>query len=121
MSTQNPLVFIFLLILISSCGINHANMQNINNNLTNVELSNKNFIVLDRVSGEATTTYILGIGGKSQKAMLQQAMSQMYSNANLSGSAKALINVTLESHTSYMIVYSRTTYIASGNVVEFIK
>lgn len=78
-------------------------------------------MVLDRVSGEATATYIFGIGGKSHKALLQDAMAEMYGNANLSGSAKALINITYETHTTTIIVYSRTTYTASGNVIEFLK
>jgi hypothetical protein len=113
--------FIFLLAVLSGCGFNHANMQNVNNNVTNVELSGKNFIVLDRVSGEATATYIFGIGGKSHKALLQDALARMYNNANLSGSAKALINVTFESHTTTIIIYSKTTYTASGNIIEFLK
>lgn len=120
-TVQKLLLTIAFLIMLSSCGFNHANMLNINNNLTNVELSSKNFMVLDRVSGEATATYILGIGGKSHKSLLQDAMSRMYNNANLSGNAKALINVTYETHTTTIIVYSRTTYTASGNVIEFLK
>ena len=112
---------IILLLLFTGCGFNHAVMENYNSNLTNVELSSKNFIVLDRITGESTATYIFGIGGKSHKALLQDAMTKLYNNANLNGGAKALVNVTYETHTSTVIIYSKKTLTASGNVIEFTK
>ncbi len=118
---NSPLLVITFLVLFSGCGFNHATIENYNTNLTNVELSNKNFIILDRISGESTATYIFGIGGKSHKALLQEAMAQLYNNANLNGSAKALVNVAYESHTTTIIIYSKKTLTASANVIEFTK
>ena len=121
MKTFKILSIVFLTsILMTSCGIHSAMVRNINNNTTNVELSKKNFKVIDRVSGKSTATYVFGIGGLSNKALIEKAKTKMLENANLIGGAKAIINLTTESHISivYYFFFQRTVTV-SGHIVEF--
>ncbi len=121
MKTFKILSIVFLTsILMTSCGIHSAMVGNINNNTTNVELSKKNFKVIDRVSGKSTATYVFGIGGLSNKALIEKAKTEMLENANLIGGAKAIINLTTESHISivYPFFFQRTVTV-SGHIVEF--
>lgn len=106
----------------TSCGIHSAMVGNINNNTTNVELSKKNFKVIDRVSGQSTATYVFGIGGLSNKALIEKAKTKMLENANLTGSSKAIINVTTESHNTLVVpfLYQKTVTV-SAHIIEFIE
>lgn len=109
-------------ILMTSCGIHSARVGNINNNTTNVELSKKNFKVIDRVSGQSTATYILGIGGLSNKELIEKAKTKMLENANLTGSSKAIINVTTESHNTLVVpFFYQKTVTVSAHIIEFIE
>jgi hypothetical protein len=114
------IVFFMTSILMTSCGIHSAMFANINNNVTHVELSKKNFEVVEKVSGKSTATYVLGIGGLSNKALIENAKSDMLKYVDFLGYSRALINVTTESHIS--IVYPfffRRTITVSGYIVEF--
>lgn len=105
--------------VITSCGGSASIMTNSSTNQTNVELSKKNFNILGNVSGVSTNTYVLGIGGMSNKALLEKAKSNMMTSANLSGS-KALINITYDKHINgFFPFFSKVTITASANVVEF--
>lgn len=102
-----------------SCGGSASSMLNTTNNQTTVELSRKNFNIVNKVSGKSTNTYILGIGGMANKALLEKAKNEMMNNANLSGS-KSVINITFDKHINgFFPFYSKVTYTASGYVVEF--
>ena len=106
--------------LMTSCGIHSARVGNLNSNVTNVELSKKNFKVVDKVSGTSTATYIFGIRGHSNKALIEKAKSKMLENANLIGGARAIINLTTESHISIIYpIYFKRTITVSGHIVEF--
>jgi len=115
-------IIILTSILMTSCGIHSAMVGNINNNNTNVELSKKNFKVIEKVSGNSTATYVFGIGGLSNKALIEKAKFKMLENANLIGGSKAIINWTTESHISivYPFFYQKTITV-SGHIVEFIE
>ena len=112
---------VFLIsILITGCGFHSSLVGNINNNTTNVELSKKNFKVIDKISGSSTATYILGFGGLSNKALIENAKAKILENANLTGSSKAIINVTTESHFSFFVpFYFQKTITVSAHVIEF--
>lgn len=106
--------------IFSSCGIHTANILNQNSNLTNVELNRKNFVVVQEVMGQSTAVYVLGIGGISNKNLINRAKSEMVRNANLVGTSRAIINVTMENHD--IIVgpfYMKRTVTVSGHVIEF--
>jgi len=108
-----------LTLILTSCGASSSSMANATNNQTTVELSKKNFNVLGKVTGKSTNTYILGVGGMSNKALLEKAKNNMMENANLSGS-KALINITYDKHyNGFAPFYSVVTITASAYIVEF--
>ena len=104
---------------ITSCGGSSSLMSNTSASQTTVELSKKNFNILGKVSGKSSNTYVFGIGGMSNKALLEQAKNNMMANANLSGS-KAVINITYDKHfNGFAPFYSSVTITASAYIVEF--
>lgn len=113
------LAIITISIFMSSCGIQHAFVLNTTGNVTNVELSKKNFKVAGKVSGSSTAKYIFGIGGISKKALIENAKSEMLLNANLEGAAKAVVNVTIEEDFTFYLVYIKRTVKVSGHIIEF--
>ncbi len=82
--------------LLTSCAGHYGLTSNVNNHSTEVVLSKKNFKVIKSVSGEASVMYVLGIGGLSKKALIAEARAEMLKSAELEGSAKAIINETVE-------------------------
>lgn len=121
MKTIKFLSIIFLTsLLMTSCGLHTAMVGNINNTTTNVDLNKNNFKVIEKVSGKSTATYVLGIGGLSNKALIEKAKVKMLENANLIGGSKAIINLTTESHMSIVYpFYLKRTITVSGHIVEF--
>ena len=113
-------VAIIATIALSSCaGATLYPTLTLNENSTNVCLSQNNFSVEGTTSGTATATYIFGIGGLSDRALKSNAIADMYANAHLYGSM-AVVNInTVRKVTSIMGIYSEVTYIASGNVIKF--
>lgn len=116
-------VIIFIIVLTSviavSCGGSASLMSNSNISQTNVELSKKNFNILGKVSGVSTNSYVFGIGGMSNKALLEKAKNNMMINANLSGS-KAVINITYDKHyNGFYPFYSEVRVTASAYIIEF--
>ncbi len=113
-------LFILLSLFFSGCGISTALVGNVNGNLTNVELSRKNFKVIDRISGTSSTSYILGIGGISAKALVEKAKADMLSKQDLTGGSRAIVNVTVEEHiSSWFIFYMVRTVTVSAHLIEF--
>lgn len=108
-------------LLMTSCGFHQEATANYNQLQTQVVLNQANYKVVGTVTGECTQTYIIGIGGMSKKSMTQSAMSEMYKNANLTGS-QAIINANVQYKASTILgVYSTVTAIANGTIVEFQK
>ena len=66
--------------------------NSVSNNLTQTQvvLSDDNFKVVGQAYGEATATYICGIGGLSKAALGNNAINEMSKNANLKGSQTLL-------------------------------
>lgn len=98
-----------------------ATMASSNHNLTqtHVVLSDDNFKVVGHAYGEATATYICGIGGLSKKALYSNAIDDMAKNANLRGS-QTLTNTTVHySVQMFTPFYVKTTCCATANIVEF--
>ena len=92
-----------------------------NHNLTQTQvvLSDNNFKVIGQAYGEATATYICGIGGLSKKALYNNAVNEMAKNANLHGS-QTLTNTTVH-YSRKMITpfYVKTTCSATANIIQF--
>lgn len=88
-------------------------------NSPTVELKQNNFHVVKHVSSSAATTYVLGIGGLSKKALKQNAVADMISKANLEGS-QAVINITTKvSRKVITPLFVKEIVTAYGTVVEF--
>ncbi|MDR0995166.1 MAG: hypothetical protein LBL81_02615 [Tannerella sp.] len=89
--------------------------------LTNVVLSHKNFVVEGTVEGQAKNVYILGFGGLLSTNLLGEAKAKMIESANLRGHARAIVNVTYDTHVSCYVLFSKYTVTATGTVIEFRK
>lgn len=113
-------VLISCTLFLNSCGINMGFLTDKTRTITHVELSKKNFKVLDRVSGTSSATYVLGFGGMKNKDLTDMAMNDLLSKANLNGGAKALANTTVDVHKGGLpFFYSKITVKISAHVVEF--
>lgn len=115
------LPILILVVALSSCGVSTSMVSNINQNQTKVSLNKANFVVVGKVSGESSATYIFGIGGLENRALLQNAHSDMLKNADLVGKSRAIINVTYESHVTSILypIFGKKTIFVHGLVVEF--
>jgi len=109
-----------LAVSLNSCGINMALFTNKNSNVTHVELSKKNFKVLERVTGTASATYYFNVGGMKNKDLINMATADMEAKANLTGTSKALINTTIDVHKGGIcMLYNKITVTVSAQVIEF--
>lgn len=116
------LSIIGLSFLVSSCGVNYAYVVNQNQNSTQVELAEKNFKVIERVSGSADVSYVFFIGGIKKKQAYADAYSKMLEAAKLEGGSKAIINMVTEEHFGGVPpFFIKRTITVSGYVVEFTK
>ena len=86
---------------------------------TKVVLSESNYHIVKEVSGEWSATYVFGIGGLSKKALNNNAISEMYKNAELKGNQQIINITTTQSVESWALFYSKVRAIAHGYVIEF--
>lgn len=112
-------LFIGLLFLSTSCALHDGLTNNLNHNNTVVELSDNNYQVIDYVKGNASCTYIFGIGGLDKDALVEKAKSEMYRKADLQGKARALTNISIDTQYSFFPIVRKMSVTASGHVVEF--
>lgn len=112
--------FLSIVILLSSCGYSGANVgYNYVSTEAHVQLSKKNFKVVDYVVGESSATYICLIGGLSKKALVEKAKSEMYKNANMVGNAKVILNQTVSFTSEHYPFVRILKCTVSGYVYEF--
>ncbi len=110
---------LFLLANLCGCGVNNYLTLNQNLSQTQVHLHNEQFRVLGEAIGKAEATYIIGIGGLSKKAIMNNAVVDMYRQAKLRG-AQTIVNINVHSHVGGVFpFYFRVTYVATGQIVEF--
>ncbi len=113
------LTSVALLFILSSCGVSHSIMLNLNQSTTQVNLGSNNFNVVEKVSGTSEVSYVLIFGGLNKRRLFQDAYTAMVKDANLTG-AKALINIVTEEHIGgFPPFYTKRTLTVSANVVEF--
>lgn len=106
-------------LLVSSCGASSNMTFNQNQMQTNVVLSQNNFTVVKTVTGEASSSYVFGIGGRKQAEAKTSAMNQMIQNAELTGS-QAIVNTSISIHEQTVLgIWFKVTAYAVGTVVEF--
>lgn len=106
-------------LLTTSCSVSRQATDNRNVTQTEVVLAKKNYKVVKMVSGESKQNYWFGIGGLSKKSLGESAMSDMYKNANLTGS-QAIINVNVSYKDKFILIHNQAKAIATGTIIEFI-
>ena len=120
MKIRTVLLTLFATLLLSGCGYHVARVANLNNHTTEVGLNKRNFVVVEKVVGQADASYIFGIGGISEKALIENAKADMLRDVELIGSARAIINETTEEHYTFVYpIYFKKTITVSAYVVEF--
>ena len=119
------LLIIFpLLLLVNNCGLMPTGYLGHSTN-TQVILSEANYKIINTVKGQATATFILGIGPFNDR-LYSRAKRDMLENANLAGGgnkSRALINITTDEQIRFVWFYipfwfSKTVYI-TADVIEF--
>jgi hypothetical protein len=112
--------FVAAILVLPGCAIHDGLTNNINQVLTNVELGEDNYKVVEYVTGYAEARYIVGIGGNKKRTLIESAKSEMYNKANLIGSPKAVINQTVETRYSFFPFFQKIEVTVSGHVIEFV-
>ena len=124
----NKAVFIFTLFLIvNNCGFPPQGYLGHSTN-TQVILSEANYSIINTVKGEATATYIVGIGPFNDR-LYSRAKKDMLKNANLAGGgnkSRALINITTDEQIKYFVwpfpplpIWFNKTVFVTADVIEF--
>jgi hypothetical protein len=110
--------------ILSTLMLSFNSCLSINNGtiLQNTQSSSKdNFTIVKTISGEATATYVLGIGGNNRNGLTKEAKEKMYSNHKLS-SNQNITNITLDVQKQYFIIpilFNNETVIVSADVIEY--
>ena len=114
-----------LFLLVNNCGFMPEGYLGHSTN-TQVILSEANYRIVNSVRGDATATFILGVGPFNDR-LYSRAKRDMLENANLAGGgnkSRALINITTDEQIKYFIFgyfplwFSKTVYM-SADVIEF--
>ena len=114
------LLFVTAIVLsLSSCATHSGLTSNVNSSTTNVVLEKNNYKIIQKVKGTASGTSVFGIGG-SFRPLIERARTEMLENAGLIGTARAVINETVEvNNKSYAGIVNMKTVSVSAYVVEF--
>lgn len=107
--------------MLSSCSVSQEATSNQNQIQTSIVLNQKNYKVVETVTGESKQNYVLGIGGLSRKSLRESAMSDMLKKANLKGEARAIINTNVQYKNQFYLLWGKRKAIATGTVIEFTK
>ena len=115
--TIKKIALFFVVASLVSCGTTKGIIGN--STSTQVILKENNFKVIESVTGEATCASFFGIG-INQRNLYDQARRDMISKAKITGTSRAIINVTVDVRNTWllMIVQQKTIYV-SGEVIEF--
>lgn len=107
-----------LLLALSGCST-HLNTFALVQNSPEVILREDNFRVVGMAEATTSVNRILGIGGISRKAVRENAVAELFKNANLKGS-QTIINITERvSLTGVPPFFTRHTITTVGTIVEF--
>lgn len=108
--------------ILTGCGLGLPLTNNQNSLQTNVVLQKNNYKVVKTITGEATATYIFGIGGLSKKSLKEDATAVMIKNAKLDGKAQAIVNTQVTLRNAFITpFYIKSIATAQAQVIEFIE
>jgi hypothetical protein len=88
---------------------------------SNISNNKENFKIVKNISGTATATYILGIGGNLKNGLINDAKKNMYSSYVIKPNQN-ITNITTDIKKTYFfipIIYMTETAIVSADVIEF--
>ena len=112
-------LFAMVAMIFASCaGVNVTPNEN-NVPETKIILKESNYKIVGEATGEWSATYVLGIGGLSQKSLTTNAVSEMYKNAELKGNQQIINITTTQSVEAWYVFYVVRRAIAHGYIIEF--
>ena len=108
-------LIVFTAILLTSCSAGHTGYMS-----SSASLSSANFsYVKQNIKGEATATYILGIGGLAKETLVDDAKQNMLAQNQLKNN-QTLANLTVNFKISrYLGFYATAKCIVTADIVEF--
>jgi len=99
--------------LLTSCAFHQGIMEN------SASLGSANFSYIKQtVQGDASATYILGIGGLGKHTLVDEAKQRMVASSPLKNN-QALANITVNFKTTYAIVFVKVKCTVTADIVEF--
>ena len=110
------IIVVTSILFLSSCGMNVGYIANVNN--TQVVLDEANYTYVGSATGEASSTWIFGIGPMGTQALVQKAKEDLASKVNLYDGARALVNMTVDEKVRMFtpLYIKRTAYISADVV-----
>lgn len=104
-----------LLLSFSNCALHSGYMQ------SSASLNSNNFTYIKRdVQGSASTLYVLGIGGLSKTALVNEAKNNLLNNFQLQNN-QALVDITVNWKNSYYLLVMKNECTITASIVEFNK
>lgn len=112
------LVCIVALSFTSCAGYNNTIHNSVNQ--TEVILQKNSYKVVKNVSGSTEQVYIFGIGGLREDVMRENAVCEMFKNADIKD-GQAVVNITYTSAVRTLFgVYTEKRVTAYGTVIQFV-
>ena len=106
-------------LLSNSCDITNRRSINSDNWNTNVSLGDAHYKIIGKVTGHSQSSYILGLGGTSSRALYSSAREDMIERACLKDNQAIIyINTTL-SQSGFPPFFWTHEAVASGILIEF--
>ncbi len=107
--------------MLTSCNFNTTSYSNVDAVNTVVDLSNADYEILKTVEGFSKQTYVFGIGGLSQKSLVENAKADMYKNADLKNNEAIIYPSTTTSVSNYLGIVSIVRAHAFGYKIKINK
>ncbi len=111
----SSIIAVIIAVLVSSCSATHSGYM-----ANSAALSSANFSYLKQnINGQATATYVLGIGGLAKATLVDNAKQRMLENNPLK-SNQTFANLTVNFKNSYYLgLFAKVKCTVTADIVEF--
>ncbi len=109
---KKSILLLLLPILFASCAIHSGMMTG------NASLGDNNFEMIGVAVGQARASYVFGIGGLSQRAIVLRAKRNLYSSFPLK-KGQAYANVSVDFRLLNLLVFMRNTCTITADIVDY--
>lgn len=111
---KNTLIILAASLLLGGCATHGGYVTN------SASLSTNNFAYVSKtVQGVAKATYVLGIGGLSRQALVEEARRDLLENYHLKDN-QALVNITVSFKATFVIpIFMEHKCTVSASIVQF--